>query len=592
MSLLSNDPITQLSFSLFENKGIFAVLLGSGLSRAAEIPTGWEITIDLIRRIALAQGAENQQDWVKWYHNKTGKDPSYSALLEDLASSPGERRAILHNYIEPSEIDLEEWRKIPTVAHHAIAALVRAGYIRVIITTNFDRLIENALRDQGIEPTVIASPDALSGAEPLTHSACYLLKLHGDYKDARILNTDSELNEYPDPYNTLLDRIFDEHGLIVCGWSGEWDHALRSAFLRAPNRRYPIYWTIRNQLNNATEDLVKHRKARVIPIAEADTFFTELQQRVETLEQNQRQNPFSVELLLNSVKRYLAKPEYRIQLDELFTQETDRMIVQMELPEFAPQGSWSKEEFRLRIQRYESAAEPLAKMVGILGRWGDDSELRLVLDIINTLYSHAENSAGGGLVPWLNIRSYPAVLVFTAYGIGLTRAQRWSTLHTLFTTSITREHYDPKRVVDLLFLEAWEGGTKELWENISGFERRHTPFSDYLLALFTDWGKSFSGLSGDFVLLYERFECLASLAYFEREDAASMQAAASANDRELAWMPIGRVGWDKQNLKKLIQELQTNEITTALLQASFAKANSGLLELFVDNLIRHARRMY
>jgi len=58
MSILSGDHITQLSFSVYENKGVFAVLLDSGLSRAAEIRTGWEITLDLIRRVALAQGVE------------------------------------------------------------------------------------------------------------------------------------------------------------------------------------------------------------------------------------------------------------------------------------------------------------------------------------------------------------------------------------------------------------------------------------------------------------------------------------------------------------------------------------------------------
>ena len=58
MTLLKNDPITQLGFSVYENKGVFAVLLGSGLSRTAEIPTGWEITLDLVRRVATAQGVE------------------------------------------------------------------------------------------------------------------------------------------------------------------------------------------------------------------------------------------------------------------------------------------------------------------------------------------------------------------------------------------------------------------------------------------------------------------------------------------------------------------------------------------------------
>ena len=89
-----------------------------------------------------------------------------------MASSPEERRSILHSYIEPNEEDRQEGRKIPTAAHHAIAELVHGGYIRVILTTNFDRLMENALRERGIEPTIVSSVDALVGAEPLTRSTC------------------------------------------------------------------------------------------------------------------------------------------------------------------------------------------------------------------------------------------------------------------------------------------------------------------------------------------------------------------------------------------------------------------------------------
>src|SRR5438105_1361829 len=178
MSLLTSDPLTQLAFSIFENRGVYALLLGSGLSRAAEIPTGWEITLDLIRRIARAKGIPDQANWTKWYKDETGSDPDYSALLAELAATSEERRAVLHGYIEPTEEDRQERRKIPTAAHRAIAALVRSSYIRVLITTNFDRLLENALREVGVEPTIVASVDALLGAEPIVHSACYVLKLH------------------------------------------------------------------------------------------------------------------------------------------------------------------------------------------------------------------------------------------------------------------------------------------------------------------------------------------------------------------------------------------------------------------------------
>jgi hypothetical protein len=175
----------------------------------------------------------------------------------------------------------------------------------------FPRLHTKRLRTRGIEPTIVASADALAGAEPLMHSACYLLKVHGDYKDARILNTERELSGYPPAYDQLLDRIFDEFGLIVCGWSGEWDDALRAALLRAPNRRYSTFWTLRDTPGARAEELIKHRRARAISIAAAEKFFPALKQRIDTLEHSRRQNPLSIELLVNSAKRFLAKAPSR-----------------------------------------------------------------------------------------------------------------------------------------------------------------------------------------------------------------------------------------------------------------------------------------
>lgn len=592
MTLLQNDPTIQLAFSVYENKGVFALLLGSGLSRSAEIPTGWEITLDLVRRVAVAKGVEEQSDWAKWYRDTTGKEPNYSLLLEEIASSPDERRAILHSYIEPDEQDRDEGRKMPTSAHKAIAGLVRAGYLRVIVTTNFDRLMENALREQGIEPTVIASADALAGAEPMTHSSCYLLKLHGDYKDARILNTDQELSEYPDSYCRLLDRILDEHGLIICGWSGEWDHALRAAILRAPNRRYPVYWATRGSLGLGANELATHRAAKAIPIASADEFFITLKQRVETLAQSRRQNPLSIELLVSSTKRYLAKPEHRIQLDELFSQETERLLEQLDGDILSAQSQWSPENFRLRVQSYESLTEPLARMAGVLGRWGDGKEHDVVFEVLRNLHYHADKIRNG-LTHWLNLRTYPAVLVFTAYGIGLTKAERWDTLLKLFSSVLTYEHRVPRRVVSTLFLGSWEGGEQQLWQKLEGFERHKTPLSDHLLGLMTTLSKSFTGADANFELLFERFELMGSLAAFHENDEAQLAKsaqAASAQRNILAWMPIGRSSWNSSVASTLLQELEDEARIAELLSAGFAKGSKTFLQLFIKNFTLYAER--
>jgi hypothetical protein len=590
MTLLQHDPLTQLAFSVYENKGVFAVLLGSGLSRAAEIPTGWEITLDLVRRVALAQGVTAQDDWAKWYRDKTGQEPNYSVLLEDIASSPDERRSILHRYMEPTEQDREEGRKVPTAAHHSIAQLVRSGHIRVIVTTNFDRLMENALRERGVEPTIVSSVDALRGAEPLTHSQCYLVKLHGDYKDARILNTDRELSAYAEEYNRLLDRIFDEHGLIICGWSGDWDYALRAAFLRAPNRRYPVYWATRSALSSSAQELVNHRQARLVTIAGADEFFKGLQQRMETLEQSQRQNPLSIDLLVNSTKRFLSRSEYRIQLDELFSQETGRLLEQLDTGKLNPQGQWSQDEFRARIRLYQSMTEPLARMAGALGRWGDGADLPLVLDVLSALWVDARR-VGGGLTVWLNIRPYPAVLVFTAYGLGLVRARRWPTLHALFMSLLATENREPQNVVSALFLSG-EGAEQRLWQEFEGLDRRKTPLSDHLLVVMGEWKSSFVGVEPNFELMFERFETLGSLASFESHDEAELENAAKAQSLPvLAWMPMGRVGWHGQSARVLVEELESDGFAAELLSAGFAKNRRRFLQLFIQNFKLYASRM-
>ena len=232
------EVLLSLAHTIVSAKGTQAVLLGSGVSRSAQIPTGWEVTLDLVRRTALLNGDDAGEHPAQWYESKYGCPPDYSAVLGLLAKTPAERRALLESYFEQSEADREAGSKMPTAAHRSLARLVAMGFVRVILTTNFDRLIERALRDEGVEPVVVSNADAASGAAPIVHQRCLLVKLHGDYLDERIRNTEPELASYEPQMDAYVDRILDEFGLIVCGWSGEWDPALRSAFERCKSRRY------------------------------------------------------------------------------------------------------------------------------------------------------------------------------------------------------------------------------------------------------------------------------------------------------------------------------------------------------------------
>ena len=64
-----------------------------------KIPTGWEITLDLIRKLAKLYGETCDPDPEHWYLNKFGKEADYSNLLDELAKKPTERQQLLRGCI-------------------------------------------------------------------------------------------------------------------------------------------------------------------------------------------------------------------------------------------------------------------------------------------------------------------------------------------------------------------------------------------------------------------------------------------------------------------------------------------------------------
>ena len=107
------DPALSLAFSLFSNKGVFALLIGSGVSRSARIPTGWEIMIDLIRKLAALKRQNPEPDPAIWYQDTFGEAPNYSQLLNAIARSPAERQRLLKAYFEPIDEERREGVKMP-----------------------------------------------------------------------------------------------------------------------------------------------------------------------------------------------------------------------------------------------------------------------------------------------------------------------------------------------------------------------------------------------------------------------------------------------------------------------------------------------
>jgi hypothetical protein len=56
---LALDPMVALATSVHASPGVYALLLGSGVSTGAGILTGWQVVTDLVRRGAAAQAPED-----------------------------------------------------------------------------------------------------------------------------------------------------------------------------------------------------------------------------------------------------------------------------------------------------------------------------------------------------------------------------------------------------------------------------------------------------------------------------------------------------------------------------------------------------
>lgn len=558
------EPILSLAFSMQSSKGVYALLLGSGVSRAAGIPTGWDIVLDLIRKVAAIKGLDCEPDPAVWYKDAFGEDPDYSKLLDDIAKTPAERNQLLRSYFEPTEADREACLKIPTESHKAIAQLVVGGFIKIIITTNFDKLLEEALHSVGIVPTVISTPDAVDGALPLMHSTCTVIKINGDYLDVRIKNTPKELADYDERMNALLDRVLDEFGLIICGWSAVWDTALRAAVERCKNHRFTTFWTTRAELGEVPKKLVELRRARTITILNADGFFKELTEKVSALEEYSRPHPLSVKAAVVSLKKYIADDKYKVSLYDLSMKETEKLYSELFTDKFSLHEPFNSGTLVKRLNQYEALSEILLSLIVNGCFHGKESNNALWVRCIERIANPPQWNSG--LDVWINLRLYPALLLTYGGCIASIAANKYSTFSAVLTKATVKDGRDEKPLI--LKVNSAKVLRPDFAKILPRKETRYTPFSDYLVDYFREPLKDFLPQEDRYIKSFDRFEYLSALIF----------ADILLRTEERVWGPIGAFGWRRREIRTEVE----SEIEAQ--GSKWPPLHDGLFESSVERL--------
>lgn len=409
------DPIVSLAVAIAEAPGSCALFLGSGVSVDAGVPTGWDIYIDglhRLRRLETGQDDDLDADSLeKWLESTGRKDLGYSGLLDLITPDAAIRRAYLAGYFE---------QLAPAKTHQRIADLVARGLVKVIVTTNFDRLLEQALTARGVEPVVVSDDATLAAAPRREHVACFMLKAHGDYLQETIRNTPDELASLDPGVTAELQTILDHYGLLVLGYAGR-DEAIANA-LRERSSRYGLWWmSISDPVEEPARTLIEVTGGRTIVRPGAADLLGDIDGRLALYAAHPTgHTPDSVNLEITQ----LLRSRDEIGLDEALRREHNAYLKAC--------AEW-RERHRLGLREIDSIASAGAELAEIYAR-------RLAAIIPLGLHDHRRFerdirklgedariglAAGGGTAAALEPERYGAYWIVYAVGALVTRLGLW-----------------------------------------------------------------------------------------------------------------------------------------------------------------------
>jgi hypothetical protein len=269
--------------------------LGAGASAASGIPTGYAMIRDFKAEIF----ARNEKIWKRdvdsgdqvWidrmdqFFRRTsllppdGDPNEYAAAFEMVYPQERHRRQYIDDKVRLGT---------PCYGHKVLGAMMAAGKVDCVFTTNFDPLVEDAAlaanqllpTAEQKRPTVAAIDSGERAMRCLNESDWPLIaKLHGDYQSVAMKNTWAELEKQDGAMEHVLVEASKRFGLVFVGYSGRDASVMQTltSVLKYPSP-FPngLYWVTGSRsklLPAVTEFLIAAHHAGVdVQIVECATF--------------------------------------------------------------------------------------------------------------------------------------------------------------------------------------------------------------------------------------------------------------------------------------------------------------------------------
>jgi len=251
----------------------YCFILGAGASKQSGIPTGGELAKKWLKEIHDKYDSSTIEKWkdeIGFAANQEAEKYSdiYSKRFE---ITPKEGYLFLEDIMETIE---------PSFGYSVLAQILEKTEDNIVITTNFDSLVEDAMFIYTKKKPLTLGHESLAGFINLFSNRPIIAKIHRDLLLSP-KNKQDEISALEDSWEDSLATIFKYYTPIVIGYGGNDGSLMKFLEKRADKSigMFWFYWDNDDQNHLPSEgiiNLVEKYKGYIIPIKGFDELMLQL----------------------------------------------------------------------------------------------------------------------------------------------------------------------------------------------------------------------------------------------------------------------------------------------------------------------------
>ncbi len=225
--------------------------IGAGVSSASGLPLG-----DTLRDLVLSRLYPELPsfDHVKTFRTSFYPDQN-DITLEMVLQQVGQRLGYdgINDFLKPVFKKIKE----PSLSHEFLASLAKKGFISLILTTNFDDLLEEVLKREKVDFRVVSGRSECVLIDRSFGREVIIWKIHGTLEEPESLSiTQQDVYHFPPEKQKTLRCLFQDYNVVFIGYSMRDPDIMEVINQVVPkNKKYSFFWVSTSPLSKISENI-------------------------------------------------------------------------------------------------------------------------------------------------------------------------------------------------------------------------------------------------------------------------------------------------------------------------------------------------